>query len=70
MKQTTELLETGIYQEDVITERSTVGKFLENLGVSSQAKYFGVLVNGNKATMDTVVNKDDKIVVIPHIAGG
>lgn len=33
-------------------------------------KYFGILVNGKKATEDTVIRETDEIIVLPHIAGG
>ena len=35
-----------------------------------QDKYFGILVNGKKATPNTKIEPSDEIVILPHIAGG
>jgi len=35
-----------------------------------EGKYFGILVNGKKATEETIIRETDEIIVLPHIAGG
>jgi len=35
-----------------------------------EGKYFGILVNGKKASEDTKITPTDEIVILPHIAGG
>lgn len=35
-----------------------------------EGKYFGILINGKKATEDTVINETDEVIILPHIAGG
>lgn len=46
----------------------TVADLLQELDLEN--KYFGILVNGKKATPDTKVGKEDEIIILPHIAGG
>lgn len=46
----------------------TVKDLLKELNL--EGKYFGILVNGKKALEDTVINQNDGIVILPHIAGG
>ena len=68
MKQVSELLETGIYETFKVEKTMTVGDLLKELNLED--KYFGILVNGKKATPETRINQTDEIVILPHIAGG
>ncbi|MHA1490782.1 MAG: MoaD/ThiS family protein [Promethearchaeota archaeon] len=68
MKQITELLETGIYETFVPEKSMTVKDLLKELNL--EGKYFGILVNGKKANPDIKISPRDKIVILPHIAGG
>ncbi|MFX0019839.1 MAG: MoaD/ThiS family protein [Promethearchaeota archaeon] len=49
-------------------KRMVVRELLKELNL--EGKYFGILVNGKKATEDTVIRETDEIIVLPHIAGG
>ena len=68
MKQVSELLETGLYETFSPEKAMTVADLLVELNL--QGKYFGILVNGHKATPDTKISPSDDIVILPHIAGG
>lgn len=68
MKQLKELLETGQYDSYVPTKRMTVRELIDELGL--KANYFGILVDDKKATIDTVITPESKVVIIPRIAGG
>ena len=46
----------------------TVKDLLKEL--SLEGKYFGILVNGKRATEDQKISPTDNIVILPHIAGG
>ncbi len=35
-----------------------------------EGKYFGILVDGKKASEDTVLDEKSDIIILPHIAGG
>ncbi|KKM92242.1 hypothetical protein LCGC14_1220370 [marine sediment metagenome] len=68
IKQVSELLDTGLY-ETITPERTmTVADLLQELNLED--KYFGILVDGKKASPDTVINEQSEIVILPHIAGG
>jgi molybdopterin converting factor small subunit len=68
LKQTTDILETGII-ETVIPERKMLVKdLLRELNL--EGKYFGILINGKKADEDTEITPNDNITILPHIAGG
>ena len=68
MKQTTDILETGII-ETVIPERKMLVKdLLRELNL--EGKYFGILINGKKADEESEITPDDSITILPHIAGG
>ena len=68
MKQTTDILETGLI-ETVIPERKMLVKdLLRDLNL--EGKYFGILINGKKADEDSEITPDDSITILPHIAGG
>ena len=68
MKQVSELLETGLYETFSPEKAMTVADLLVELNL--QGKYFGILVNGKKATPETKISPTDDIVILPHIAGG
>ena len=68
IKQSQELLKTGVYETYKPEKRMTVGELLKELNL--EGKYFGILVDGKKASEDTIINADSDVVVLPHIAGG
>ncbi len=68
MKQISELLEAGIYDTIVPEKTMTVADLLKELNLED--KYFGILVNGKKATPETSINPTSNVVILPHIAGG
>ncbi len=68
MKQVSELLETGIYEVFKPEKTMTVKDLLKELNL--EGKYFGILINGKKATEDMTIKETDEIVILPHIAGG
>ncbi|MFW9988950.1 MAG: MoaD/ThiS family protein [Candidatus Odinarchaeota archaeon] len=68
MKQVSELLDTGLYETFTPDRTMTVADLLRELDLEN--KYFGILVNGKKATPDTKIGKEDEIIILPHIAGG
>ena len=45
-----------------------VKDLLEELNLAG--KYFGILINGKKASEDTIIRETDEIIILPHIAGG
>jgi len=64
IKQVSELLDTGLY-ETITPERTmTVADLLQELNLED--KYFGILVDGKKASPDTVINEQSEIVILPH----
>jgi len=68
MRQTSEILETGII-EIIVPERNMLVKdLLRELNL--EGKYFGILINGKKADEDTEITPKDDITILPHIAGG
>jgi len=68
LKQITELINTGIYETFTPEKEMTVGDLLKELNIED--KYFGILVNGKKASPETHISPDSEIVILPHIAGG
>ena len=68
MKQISDLLETGIYETFQSEKTMTVRDLLKELNL--EGKYFGILINGKKATEDQTISPKDDIVILPHIAGG
>ena len=68
MKQVSELLETGIYETFTPERTMTVKDLLKELNL--EGKYFGILINGKKATEDMTIKETDEIVILPHIDGG
>jgi sulfur carrier protein ThiS len=68
IKQISELLDTGLYETFTPDKSMTVADLLRELNL--EGKYFGILVNGKKATPETKIDKEDEIIILPHIAGG
>ena len=68
MKQVNELLEAGKYEEINVEIHQKISDLLKELGL--EGRHFGLLVNGKKADEDTLVYPNDKVVILPHIAGG
>ncbi|MFX0135603.1 MAG: MoaD/ThiS family protein [Candidatus Hodarchaeota archaeon] len=68
MKQISELLDVGLYETITPDKSMTVADLLRELNLED--KYFGILVDGKKATPDTVINEQSEVVILPHIAGG
>lgn len=68
IRQIADLLETGIVETITPEREMTIGDLLKELNL--EGKYFGILVNGEKADEDTVIDKDSSITILPHIAGG
>jgi sulfur carrier protein ThiS len=68
LKQITELIESGIYETFTPEKEMTVGDLLKELNLED--KFFGILVDGKKATPETRISPASEIVILPHIAGG
>ncbi len=68
IKQLAELLDTGIYETLTPERAMTVGDLLKELNL--EGKYFGILVDGKKATSDTKISPESEVTILPHIAGG
>ncbi len=68
IKQISEILDTGLYETIIPEKDMTVADLLQELNLED--KYFGILVNGKKATPETKIGKEDEIIILPHIAGG
>jgi len=57
-----------LYETFKPEKRMVVRDLLKELNL--EGKYFGILVNGKKATEETIIRETDEIIVLPHIAGG
>ena len=68
MRQTSEILSTGIIETIVPERKMLVKDLLRELNL--EGKYFGILINGKKADEDTEIIPKDNITILPHIAGG
>ena len=68
MKQTADILETGIIETVIPERKMLVRDLLRELNL--EGKYFGILINGKKADEDTEISPKDDITILPHIAGG
>jgi len=68
LKQTSEILSTGIIETFVPDRKMLVKDLLRELNL--EGKYFGILINGKKADEDTEITPEDNITILPHIAGG
>ncbi|HUW90388.1 MAG TPA: MoaD/ThiS family protein [Candidatus Nanopelagicaceae bacterium] len=68
MRQIADLLETGFIETITPERKMLVGDLLKELNL--EGKYFGILVDGKKASENTVIDKNSSITILPHIAGG
>jgi len=68
LRQTSEILETGIIETIVPERKMLVKDLLRELNL--EGKYFGILINGKKADEETEITPKDDITILPHIAGG
>jgi sulfur carrier protein ThiS len=68
MQKLSVLLETGEWEDFTPEKDMTIGDLLQDLNLDG--KYFGILVNGKRADEYTIISPKDKIVILPHIAGG
>lgn len=70
MRQNSDILQTG-FIEPITVEKDgeTIGDILKSLNLTKD-ELFGILVNGKKATEDTIVSQNDEVVIIPAIKGG
>jgi len=68
LKQTAEILETGIVEKYIPERKMLVRDLLRELNL--EGKYFGILINGKKADEETEISPKDDITILPHIAGG
>ena len=68
IKQVSELLDTGLYETFTPGKTMTVADLLQELKLEN--KYFGILVDGKKATPETVIGEHSEVIILPHIAGG
>jgi len=58
-----------LVQKIEIKEKKTFGEFIREMGLSDQ--YHAILVNGQKITdLDTILDINSKIVILPRIRGG
>ncbi|MEE9376956.1 MAG: MoaD/ThiS family protein [Candidatus Lokiarchaeia archaeon] len=64
IKQISELLDTGLYDTFSPDKSMTVADLLLELNLED--KFFGILVNGKKATPETKIGKEDEIIILPH----
>jgi len=58
----------GSLKEYIVKEKRTVKDLLHDLNLDD--KYFAILVDGKKASLDTEIAENSSIVVLPRIAGG
>jgi len=58
----------GSLKEYIVKEKRTVKDLLHDLNLDD--KYFAILVDGKKASLDTEIEQGSSIVVLPRIAGG
>ncbi|MFW9826570.1 MAG: MoaD/ThiS family protein [Candidatus Thorarchaeota archaeon] len=68
IKQVSEILDTGLYETIIPEKDMTVADLLKELNLED--KYFGILVNGKKATPETKIGEHSEVIILPHIAGG
>ncbi len=54
-------------RELIVTEQKTVAELLQELNLSEDHV---VLVAGNQVALDHLIQENDKVVVLPKIAGG
>ncbi len=65
-----ELLEVGEYEVLHPDKEMTIKDFLSDLNLDGIERKFGVLVNGKKIDLETIIKPIDDIVILPHLGGG
>ncbi len=70
MKQCSELLVTGFVEEYDPPEAMTVREIMKMKKLDPELKNFGILLNGKRVDLDTIVKTGDKFVILPHLKGG
>ena len=72
MKQDIEQIEDeiaiGVLKEFKIQKNQLVGDLLKELNLND--KFFAILVNGKKASLNDEIQEGSDIVILPRIAGG
>ena len=58
----------GTLKEFKVKTEKKVSDFLKELKLDN--KFFAILINGKKASLDTVIKAGESIVLLPKIAGG
>lgn len=61
-------METGVYETYSPPKPMTVQEIIDELGLKDC--HWGILINGKDVALDTTVGKDDKLIILPQIAGG
>ncbi|MFX0056918.1 MAG: MoaD/ThiS family protein [Candidatus Heimdallarchaeota archaeon] len=61
-------MDTGLYETFKPEKQMRVNELLKELNL--EGKYFGILINGKKASENDIIKETDEIVILPHIAGG
>ena len=59
---------SGVRTYKVVSNQITVKDLLHELKL--EQKFFAILVNGKRVELNTVIEKDSEIVILPKIAGG
>lgn len=70
MKQHSELLVTGLVDTYTPPKAMSVREIMKELKLEDTMKNFGILLNGKNVDLDTIVEPQDKFVIIPHLKGG
>ena len=58
----------GVLKEFKIQKNQLVGDLLKELNLND--KFFAILVNGKKASLNDEIQEGSDIVILPRIAGG
>jgi len=58
----------GVLKEFKIKKEQTVSNLLKELNLND--KFFAILVNGKKASINDKIQEGSDIVILPRIAGG
>ena len=70
MDQHSELLVTGLVEEYVPPKPMSVRDIMKELKLDENMENFGLLLNGKNVDLDTIVEPQDKFIIIPHVRGG
>ena len=58
----------GLLETFTPKKEMTIADLLKELKLEN--KFFGILVDGKKATPETMITPENNVVILPHIAGG